>query len=62
MDHYCPWMFNTIGYFNYRYFCNFLLYVFIATVYGTIMSFKPFFEINDESYKKQIRMSRDQHF
>jgi hypothetical protein len=34
LDHYCPWMFNAIGYFNYRYFCNFLFFVELAMIYG----------------------------
>jgi palmitoyltransferase len=33
MDHYCPWMSNTVGYYNYRYFVLFLIYLFIGCVY-----------------------------
>ena len=42
MDHYCPWMFNTIGYLNYRYFVNFLVFVTVGMMYGAILSYRPF--------------------
>jgi len=42
MDHFCPWMFNAVGYFNYRYFCNFLLFTFLAMCYGVSITYKPF--------------------
>lgn len=31
-----------VGYFNYRYFCNFLLYVFFGMFYGALLSFRSF--------------------
>lgn len=34
MDHYCPWMTNCIGFYNYRYFVLFLLYMQIGCVYA----------------------------
>jgi len=45
MDHYCPWMFNVVGYMNYRYFVNFLLYVLVACIYGIFLTTGPFMEI-----------------
>ena len=42
MDHYCPWMFNVVGYANYRYFVLFLLYVSVACFYGCVMTLFPF--------------------
>lgn len=61
MDHYCPWMFNTIGYFNYRYFCNFLLFVLIGMTYGACITWRPFFAIQSIPYLEQIRLSKQQH-
>mmetsp|Transcript_5702 Transcript_5702/g.8268 ORF Transcript_5702/g.8268 Transcript_5702/m.8268 type:complete len:520 (-) Transcript_5702:58-1617(-) len=61
LDHYCPWMFNSIGYFNYRYFCNFLLFVSIGMVYGAIITFQPFILTDGHKYYKQIHLSQHQN-
>jgi hypothetical protein len=54
LDHYCPWMFNAVGYFNYRYFCNFLWFVEIAMCYGVFMAYKPFVNASSLQYRKQV--------
>lgn len=58
MDHYCPWMFNTIGYFNYRYFVNFVMFVSIGMMYGAIITYHPFMLIDSVDYHLQISQSR----
>eukprot|EP00550_Attheya_septentrionalis_P010356 CAMPEP_0198281512 /NCGR_PEP_ID=MMETSP1449-20131203/1429_1 /TAXON_ID=420275 /ORGANISM="Attheya septentrionalis, Strain CCMP2084" /LENGTH=495 /DNA_ID=CAMNT_0043977309 /DNA_START=226 /DNA_END=1713 /DNA_ORIENTATION=+ len=58
MDHYCPWMFNTVGYFNYRYFVNFLLYVAVGMLYGAIMSYRPFRNMETKLFRDQMKTSR----
>eukprot|EP00632_Arachnochrysis_sp_CCMP2950_P008047 CAMPEP_0185716358 /NCGR_PEP_ID=MMETSP1164-20130828/42597_1 /TAXON_ID=1104430 /ORGANISM="Chrysoreinhardia sp, Strain CCMP2950" /LENGTH=441 /DNA_ID=CAMNT_0028383973 /DNA_START=91 /DNA_END=1416 /DNA_ORIENTATION=- len=42
MDHYCPWMFNVVGYANYRYFVLFLVWVALACLYGVAITAFPF--------------------
>ena len=59
MDHFCPWMFNVVGYFNYRYFVNFLMYVAVGMMYGAVLSYKFFMMIDSPDYRKQISLSRD---
>ncbi len=56
MDHYCPWMFNTIGYLNYRYFVNFLVFVTLGMMYGAMMSYRPFmnFHILPKNLRNQV--------
>lgn len=31
MDHYCPWLHNTVGYYNHKHFALFLFYTVVAT-------------------------------
>eukprot|EP00978_Attheya_sp_CCMP212_P036815 scaffold169621_cov46-Attheya_sp.AAC.2 len=42
MDHYCPWMFNTA----------------VGMLYGAIMSYRPFRNMESKLFKDQIRASR----
>mmetsp|Transcript_2477 Transcript_2477/g.3568 ORF Transcript_2477/g.3568 Transcript_2477/m.3568 type:complete len:388 (+) Transcript_2477:72-1235(+) len=37
MDHFCPWMSNTIGYANYRYFLLMLFWTFVGCAYVVVM-------------------------
>jgi len=62
MDHYCPWMFNCVGFLNYRYFYNFLVFVVTSMVYGIALSIKPFMSLYSMMYFKQIKMSRQEGF
>jgi hypothetical protein len=59
MDHFCPWMANVIGYFNYRYFVNFLLYVFIGTAYGTLICLRPFLDTQKRAVRRVYQASVD---
>eukprot|EP00754_Rhynchopus_humris_P041519 Rhum_TRINITY_DN25076_c0_g1::Rhum_TRINITY_DN25076_c0_g1_i1::g.181107::m.181107/K20028/ZDHHC2_15_20; palmitoyltransferase ZDHHC2/15/20 len=36
MDHYCPWVANTVGYFNRKFFILFVLYTCISSLYVVI--------------------------
>lgn len=47
MDHFCPWMNNTVGYFNYRYFLLFMFYLMIACVYCVYLSCGRFLDLRN---------------
>lgn len=53
LDHYCPWMFNVVGYFNYRYFCSFLWFVELGMIYGGFVTCESFMNTGGRLYRIQ---------
>jgi palmitoyltransferase len=47
-----------VGYFNYRYFVNFLIYIFLGMSYGTAIMVEPFLLSKSPEYRKQIILQR----
>lgn len=50
-----------VGYFNYRYFVNFLIYIFVGMMYGVIVTWEPFFLLQSEDYRLQVRLEKQTH-
>jgi palmitoyltransferase len=49
---------SIVGYFNYRYFVTFLIYVFVGMSYGAMIMLEPFMNLNGDLYRKQLSLQR----
>lgn len=47
-----------VGYFNYRYFVTFLIYIFLGMVYGTSVATEPFLLSKSVEFRRQVALER----
>ncbi|KAL3928755.1 MAG: hypothetical protein SGPRY_002257 [Prymnesium sp.] len=47
MDHHCPWVNNCVGFYNYKYFCLFLLYLASGCLFTAVSMAVPLFDDYD---------------
>jgi palmitoyltransferase len=44
MDHYCIWVVNCVGLLNYKFFIQFMVYTFLASLLALVGLIKPMLE------------------
>lgn len=59
VDHYCLISSLLVGYFNYRYFVNFLLFCAMGMLYGSLLTLKPFLWLGTPEYRQQWKQNQD---
>jgi len=65
MDHFCPWVGNCVGFYNYKFFYLFLFYLWVGCMYGVLITSIPFVRClnqrgREAMEKNPICMSRSQ--
>jgi hypothetical protein len=58
LDHFCPWIFNAVGYGNNRHFLGLLFWIFVGTVFGFYVSFEPCRYSMQEGFIREDRIER----
>lgn len=60
MDHYCPWMFNTVGFLNYRYFVSFLIWLWIGCFFVAFEAGSQVFHHKTQGSTRKTAIQRNE--